>query len=177
MLVFNALDDSLNEDGLAIQLLLWDAAENAEDAANFATILQSKKHIIPMNVMIADQHEAMILEIALDHVVTRKAAPGSSWLVSSNYFKDKSISAWNANCERYNALANAAIQHHGKVNPNIIKKALYDARIKELNIQAIIFKPEDMEMFLSINKKPASKGPYIKLDLKSLFIRPEFHSR
>ena len=48
----------------------------------------------------------------------------------------------------------------------------WDARRPDSNLQATIFEPAKMRMHVSINRVPATAGPYVVLDLATLFAAP-----
>jgi hypothetical protein len=52
-----------------------------------------------------------------------------------------------------------------------MQAALHDNRIPEMNLQAVVFEPAAGRMHVSINRVPASAGPYESLDVRRLFAR------
>ncbi len=131
-----------------------------------STRLLSQKHVIPMNVMIADRNEAVVLELGLRANALRIAQSGV--LTSSNYFRTPRLRASEVACKRYAALIAAAEKNGGSFDVELMKKALYAARIKNLNLQAVVLEPGPMRMHVSVNQTPASSGPYTVFDVKKL---------
>ena len=128
--------------------------------------LLSQKHVIPMNVMIADRKEAVVLELGLRANALRLARRGV--LASSNYFRTPGLRAGEVACKRYAALIAAAEEQSGSFDVELMKKALYAARIKNLNLQAVVLEPGAMKMHVCVNRTPASAGPYTVFDVKKL---------
>ncbi|MHC4982195.1 MAG: C45 family autoproteolytic acyltransferase/hydrolase [Planctomycetota bacterium] len=166
MLVFNATGPRCQDGGLPVQLAMRLAAEKADDAQSMARELGNMKHVIPMNVMVADLRRAMLLELGLSDTVIRHGKNGV--LAASNDFLEHPLRAGGVYCRRYNALVSAAAKHGGGMGVEEVKKALHAARIATMNIQAVIFEPAAMRMHVSINRCPASAGPYTQFDLRQL---------
>ncbi|MFO7899214.1 MAG: hypothetical protein R6V58_09155, partial [Planctomycetota bacterium] len=59
----------------------------------------------------------------------------------------------------------------GAVRRGDDEKALHAARLGGLKIQVAIFEPGGQKMHLSVNRSPASAGPYTVFDLAELFAR------
>jgi hypothetical protein len=165
MLVFNAAEKGRRRDGQPVQALLRMAAHRNANAPQMIDILRSQKHFMPMNVMAADAKEALVVELGLNGSEVRDEGQGSG-LVSSNDFRT-ALAGSAASCPRYDALMLRACG--GMIDAPAMQSALYEARIDGLNIQAVVFEPEKMLMRVSINRVPASAGPYKTLDLKALF--------
>lgn len=166
MLVFNAGQQPMKKDGFAIQLQLRIAAQKADTARQMADILKTQQHIIPMNVMIADKDDAIVLEIGYSAIGERTDKDGV--LASSNWFLLPDLRTEEVPCERYSALTNAAWLSYGSFTVEDMKSALFAARIKDLNLHAVIFEPRAGRIHVSINKEPASEGPYTTLVLDEL---------
>jgi len=64
MMVSNAAGPARRTGGLTIQLALRQAAMRAGSAAEMGELLRHIKHVVPMNVMVADRNEALVLELA-----------------------------------------------------------------------------------------------------------------
>lgn len=171
MLVFNAAGPEEQDRGLSIQLAQHLAARRAATAPEMARILRSQQHVIPMNVMVADAGQAIVVELGLKGTALRKGATGI--LVASNYFHSPALHSAPERCPRYESLLDAARRHRGRLGVKEMKAALHTARIDGMNLQAVVFEPAEMRMHLSINRVPASAGPYVTLDLRKLFTPKE----
>jgi hypothetical protein len=167
MLVFNAAQDGVNAAGLPIQIAMRLAAQTSSTALEMCAALNGQSHLIPMNVMVADAAEALVIELGLNG--NRVRADDNEVLAASNYFRSPELYRQPVNCHRYAALLDAAAAHSGKFGVADMEQALFDARMKDLNLQAVVFKPAARKMFISINRVPAAKGPYVELDLRSVF--------
>jgi hypothetical protein len=169
MLVFNAAGPSANVDGLNIQLAQRLAAERSDTAAEMVDRLAGMQHAIPMNVMAADPREALVVELGLDQVAVRRGEDGV--LVAANHFCTPDLAAHGVVGTRFHTLLREGRNYRaaGAITVAQMEQALYDARFEGLNIQAVVFEPGARRMYVSINKNPASAGPYVQLDAAELF--------
>ena len=166
MLVFKARDDGIAPGGLPIQIAMRLGAHRSSSAGSMSTWLLSQKHVIPMNVMVADRNEAIVTELGLRSNAVRLAQRGV--LASTNYFRTPGFGASEVACKRYARLMDATKKHRGSFDVALMKKALHAARIKNLNIQAAVLEPGAMRMHVCANQTPASAGPYTVFDVKKL---------
>jgi len=166
MLVFNSTDPSYTPGGMPVQLAMRMAAHRSKDAESMARNLTAMKHAIPMNVMVADSSQALVLELGAYECCVRRGEPGV--LAASNDFLAHSSRVDEDRCARYNALMSAVAEHRGQMGVSEMKQALYAARIPTMNIQAVVFEPAAMRMHVSINKCPAAAGPYRAFELREL---------
>lgn len=167
MLVFNAAGPPASKGGLTIQLALRVAAQRAQTAAQMAELLRQGQHVIPMNVMVADRGEALVLALAPGRTDVRRGDRGV--LAATNYFRRSPMRTANVRCNRYDSLIAAGVERRGRMDAGQMIAALHAARIDELNLQAVVFEPGPMRMHVSINRIPASAGPYLTFDLRKLF--------
>jgi len=167
MLVFNSSEPEFNEDGVTIQLLLRQAAHKSSNVGEFGRYLIDQKHLISMNVMVADTKNAKILELGT--VRSKEKNPVGDFLAVSNYFIDPDMGSGGFKCPRYDSLMRSVEENSGKYNEKIMENALRDAIIEGLNLQAVVFQPSKMVMHISVNKIPAAEGPYREFNLKELF--------
>jgi hypothetical protein len=169
MLVFNAAGPARQKGGLPIQLAMRLAAHRSGDAESMARALAAMRHVIPMNVMVADPHQALVLELGPDQTCVRRGRDGV--LAASNDFREHPQRRGEPRCSRYDALVSAAAKSAGRMGVEEMKKALYAAHIPTMNIQAVIFEPAAMRMHVSINRCPAAGGPYNLFDLTELLAK------
>jgi len=167
MLVFNAAEQRMRPDGLPIQLAFRLAAQECSSAEEMCRFLEEQEHMIPMNAMLADESTALVVELGSDGTHVRRGKRG--FVAVSNYFLARDLRRSKPSCARYDVLVGAAEEHYGKFTVSEMKAALYDARMAWLNLQAVIFEPSKSRMHVSINRIPASKGPFHEFDLKRLF--------
>lgn len=170
MLVFNARDDRVQADGMPIQAALRLAAERSGTAEEMCELLRSQTHMIPMNVMVSDDKEALVVELAPGDSTMRRGRGGV--LAASNYFLSPETRAHQVECERYAALVASAEARDGGFGVEDMKEALHSARLERLNLHAVIFEPVAMRMHLSINRVPATGGPYTVIDVRELLAVP-----
>ena len=167
MLVFNAANSHLDPEGLPVQLAMRMAAHSSATAAEFSSFMQERKHIIPMNAVVADSTEAFVLELC--HGSTHMIRGDRDYVAVSNHFRSKAIRSHRETCPRLTALESFAEKHRGSFDVQLMKEAMYEARIPQLNLQTAIFEPANMRMHVSMNRVPASRGPYVTFDLHELF--------
>lgn len=169
MLSYNGLNDELNEDALPIQLLLQLGGEKYSTAREMSDYLTGMEHMIPINVMCADTIEAIITELAQYNSAVREGTKGV--LAASNYFYSSGMFAFPENDGRFADLMLMSKEYYGEFNLEILQKAMYKARQKNKNLQCILFEPSRMKMHVSMNKVPASKGPFVEFDVGELFLK------
>jgi len=167
LLVFNAAGPPHDEDGLTIQIALRQAARRAGSAQELVRLLQQGRHAIPMNVMAADSREALVAELGVGRSAVRYGTDGV--LACSNGFLLETMAARPRPCPRYDRLLEAGNAHRGDMTVERMEKALFASRIPNINIQAFVFEPGKMRMHVSVNRNPASAGPYVPIDVRKLF--------
>jgi len=166
MLSYNGKEESVNTEGMPIQLLLRMAAETAESADEYNKFLSGYKVMIPNIVMSADTEKAMVTELTQDGNDFREGYKGV--LASSNYFHSGKLVKSYVPDERYSIILNEARVNYGSITVGIVKDIMYKARRKGNNVQCVIFEPSKMLVHASINKSPASAGPFTVIDARSL---------
>jgi len=164
LLVFNASARATRRDGMPIALHMRLAAHKAATAEDMAESLRAASHAIPVNVMIADPRNALVLELAPNASRTRTSSDGA--LAVTNYFRTAEMRNGDASCERYDTLIEAVAE---PMSVKAMERALHSARVKNLNLAAVVFEPEAMRMRVSLNRVPASAGPFTEFDLVRLF--------
>ena len=97
-------------------------------------------------------------------------------LVAANHFLWSKLRRREVVDSRFESLLAAGREHHDHMTVKQMKKALWDARRPDSNLQATIFEPAKMKMYVSINRVPATAGPYVTLDLVRLFAEPPSQS-
>jgi hypothetical protein len=167
MLVFNAADPGPDPAGLPVQLAMRMAAHRAESAGEFARYLLDRRHAIPMNVIAADSSDALVLE--LGHNGSSILRGDRGFVAVSNHFRTPALCRHLPACERLAGLEAFAEEHRGRFDVPLMEQALFGARIPDLNLQAAVFEPARMRMHVSLNRVPASAGPYVAFDLRELF--------
>ncbi len=166
MIIQNAKDAQIQNDGLPIQIALRMAAHECAAAKDMIDFLRAHRRMRAMNVMAADAGEALVVELACHGDDVRRGERGA--LFASNHFRSPDLRACEVHCGRYESLVRAAKDQHGSLDVEAMKKALYSARIPVINLQAVVFEPAAMRMHLSINRYPASAGPYTAFDVTEL---------
>jgi len=169
MLVYNGFEDKNKTDGLPIQLLMQDAAEKSGSAGEMIDYLTEKKHLTPVNVMSADSCEAIVAELGQNKFACRKGKKGI--LAASNYFYSPKMFKNFDNDPRYSLLMIKARDNYGKFNLDYLQEAMHDARKPNQNLQCVLFDPAKKIMYVSMNKVPASRGPFFSFDLKEMIKR------
>jgi hypothetical protein len=166
MLVYNGFEDEDNLTGLPIQLAMQHASEKAGTAAEMITSLTEQQHLVPVNVMCADSTEALIAELGQQHFAVRNDDKGV--LAASNYFYSPEMFKETVTDNRFSQLMLKARDNYGMFNFDNLKEAMHAARKPRENLQCILFEPTKMQIHVSMNKVPATKGPFIPFDVKKL---------
>jgi hypothetical protein len=170
MMVSNAAGPARQNGGLTIQLALRKAAMQSGSAAEMCALLRHMKHVVPMSVMVADPKEALVVELGPGGTAVRRGDDGV--LVAANHFLSLELRRREVSDARFDSLLAAGRKHRDHMTVEQMKKALWDARRPDTNLQATIFEPAKMRMHVSINRVPATAGPYVTLDLVRLFAEP-----
>ncbi|SHJ85055.1 Acyl-coenzyme A:6-aminopenicillanic acid acyl-transferase [Tangfeifania diversioriginum] len=166
MLVYNGFEDEDKFDGLPVQLAMQYAAEKAGSADEMIKILTEQQHLVPVNVMCADSTEALLAELGQQNFAIRKGSKGV--LAASNYFYSPGMFEETVTDKRFSQLMLEARDNYGTFNFGNLKKAMHAARKPRENLQCILFEPAKMQIHVSMNRVPATKGPFIPLDVKKL---------
>jgi len=167
MLVYNGKDHSSNLNGLPIQLLMQLGGEKMNSAGEMAEFLSQQTHMININVMCADSNEAFVTELSHTQSAIRSGEEGI--LAATNYFTSPDLYEKHEPCNRFTNLMSVTQKNYGKLTVDDVKKAMHIARRKRgRNLQCVIFEPAAHRLHVSINKVPASKGPFTEFDIKSV---------
>jgi predicted choloylglycine hydrolase len=163
MLSYNGTDKNINTKGLSIQLLMQLGAEQSATAREMAEFITAQKHMINNNVMSADKNEAFIAEIGPSGSFLQEGKRGV--LAATNYFQSPSMYDEYTPCERFGKLMFFAKEKHGNFESEDMKEAMQIATRKGNNLQCILFEPGKKKIHVSINKVPASQGPFTEFDI------------
>lgn len=166
MLVYNGHEENGFSDGLPIQLLMQEAAEKQNTAREMIDYLTKKQHVIPINVMCADRTEAIVAELGQKDFAIREGSRGV--LAASNLFHSSGMFNEPETDKRFSVLMTKARDYFGIFNHGHMKEAMHAARKPNETLQTVVFEPANMLMHVSMNKVPASKGPFITFDVKEL---------
>ena len=167
MLVYNGNDEEIDLTGFPIQLLMQMGGEQFDNARAMTDFLKNKQHMIPNNVMCADADEAFLSELSPSGSAVREGQNGV--LAATNYFISSGMFTKHVNEQRFANLMQYSQKHHGTFNLDKLQEAMYEARQLNENLQCVLFEPAVMKMHISMNKVPASEGPFTEFDLKLLF--------
>jgi len=166
MLVYNGQEDTNFTEGVPIQILMQNAANKCNSAREFIESLIKQKHSTPVNVMCADEKEAIIAELGQDSFAIREGSRGV--LAASNYFYSSGMLSESVVDKRFASLMQSGKEHHGNFTLKHLEEAMYKARQKNKNLQCVLFDPSEMKIYVSMNKVPASKGPFKEFDIQEL---------
>lgn len=168
MISYNAKDDSVNTKGLPVQLAMRMAGETASTADEYAAFMLNKTLMVPNIVMVADAEKAVITEHTPSEGERREGTKGI--LASTNFFHNEDLSVKYEPDKRYSILQNEINAHYGKFTVDRMKSVMYTIRgRKRRNLQCVVLEPSQMRLHISINKIPASKGPFKEVDALELF--------
>ena len=167
MLVHNGFEDDVITDGLPIQLLMQTAGERFSTAREMNDWLVEQQHMIPINVMCADKDEAIVAELGQHNYAIREGSEGvlasTNYFFSSGMFKEPELDD-----ARFANLMLTAKKYYGEFNLEHLKEAMHAARQPRENLQCVLFEPAAMKMHVSMNRVPASAGPFTTFDINVL---------
>jgi len=167
MLVFNSAPPLYNSRGVTIHLAFREAAFKAVDTESFCDLIAKMEHVIPMNAMVADGKKACVLEIGAEKMSRR--FPERNYIAATNYFLNPGKRSQKVDCERYGYLDALGSDAGAALGVEDMEKALKGSAMGKLNLQAVVFVPADMKMYLSMNRMPpAADGPYREFDIREL---------
>ncbi|HKM92027.1 MAG TPA: C45 family peptidase [Prolixibacteraceae bacterium] len=166
MLVYNAEDKEVNLDGLPIQLLMQMGGERCSSASEMTAYLYEKKHMIPINVMCADKNEAFLTELSPQKYAVREGNKGV--LAATNFFVMSGMFTKHVTDLRFANLMKLSKKYHGQFDIEKLQEAMHVARRLNQNLQCVLFEPSNMKMHVSMNKVPASAGPFTVFDINQL---------
>jgi len=168
MISYNSKDDSVNIQGLPVQLAMRLAGETTSTADEYAAFMLERNLMVPNIVMVADAEKAVITEHTPFEGERREGEKGT--LGSTNFFHTKHLSVEYKPDKRYSILQNEVNTHYGNFTVDRMKSVMYEIRgRKRRNLQCVIMEPSRMRLHISINKIPASKGPFKEFDAMELF--------
>ncbi len=166
MLVYNGFEDEETTGGLPVHLLMQSAAETKNSAREMIEYLTAQNHVVPVSVMCADSNEAILAELGKKNFAVREGSNGV--LAASNYFYSSGMFEKPETDSRFSALMLKARDNHGAFNIGHLKDAMHAARKQNETLQTVLFEPAKMLMHVSMNKVPASKGPFTTFDILEL---------
>lgn len=166
MLSHNGKEKKYDTRGLSIQILLQLGGQQFSNAREMARFMSGQIQITPNNVMCADNNEALVIECAQTQSAIREGQKGV--LSATNHFVTPSLCSKHTNCERFATLMQHARKNYGNYTVEKVQEAMHLARMKRKNLQCVIFEPEYKTIHLSINKVPASKGPFTTIKIEEL---------
>jgi hypothetical protein len=167
MLVHNGYEDDVITDGLPIQLLMQMAGEKFDTAREMIDWLVEQQQMIPINVMCADKDEAIVAELGQHNYAIREGSKGV--LASTNYFVSSGMfEKLETDDPRFARLMLTAQKYYGEFNLENMKEAMHAARQPNENLQCVLFEPASMKMHVSMNREPASAGPFTSFDINVL---------
>ncbi|MDA3816465.1 MAG: hypothetical protein PF486_03750, partial [Prolixibacteraceae bacterium] len=74
----------------------------------------------------------------------------------------------HVNERRFANLMTLSKKYHGEFNLEHLREAMHAARQLNENLQCVLFEPAKMKMHVSMNRVPASAGPFTKFDVEKL---------
>ncbi|MBM4030938.1 MAG: hypothetical protein FJ291_04035 [Planctomycetes bacterium] len=166
LLSLNAKNRDTNENGLPVQLHLRRVAHRACNADELARGLLALEHAAPMNVVVADEKRALVVELAGNGGETRTSEKGI--LAVSNHFLSQALASYPSRCARYDSLMRSAEGNFGGHDVEKMKEALFAAKIEGWNLHSVIFEPAKKCLHVSMNRQPASAGPYATFGVDAL---------
>jgi hypothetical protein len=163
--------------GVPYMIMYRDALSRARKASDVHASIEGAKRTCPNNFMVVDATGAAeVVEFDQDVVARRPADQGT--VCSTNHFRTEELSGkekWGVGKNRYASLAEFLEREHGKIDVDLIRKALGDVATPWLlNVQSMVFLPARRGLYLSKGGAlPAAKQPFVHLTREVLLGRPE----
>jgi predicted choloylglycine hydrolase len=158
--------------GLPYLLMYRQALSTARAKDDVYASISKAKRTSSNNFMVVDATGAAeVIEFDPEAAVRRLAAHGC--VCSTNFFvsddlRDLCIPMGK---DRYESLADFLKREHGKIDLDLVKRALADVATPfYMNIQSMVFLPAKLEIHLSEGQQlPAAKQPFRRLSREALF--------
>ena len=153
--------------GTPLSLTFRRILEECSNIDEAQKLLAAAKRTTWMNLAACDRQRAVVFEITPKTVVARKAE--DHLLACTNHFRSPELSV-RKKCWRYRVL-------HGyweKSEPlawRDVAAAMHKVNLGQATTQTMIFEPTPLRLRLSIGKPPTSAGPFVPLELATLFQR------
>jgi len=166
MLVHNGTEKTFNTNGLSIQLIMQMGGERFSTAREMANFVAKQEILTPNNIMCADKDEAILVELSQLKSEIREGQKGV--LAGTNYFLSPGLYDNYFRCSRFEKLMLQAKNNYGTFTIEKLKEAMYIARQPGQNLQCVLFEPATRTMHVSINRVPASKGPFTRFNVDEI---------
>lgn len=167
MLVHNGIEKTFNTNGLSIQLIMQQGGEKFSTAREMANFVANQEILTPNNIMCADKDEAILVELSQMKSEIREGQKGV--LAGTNYFLSPGLYDNYVRCSRFEKLMLQSKNNYGTFSIEKLKEAMYIARQNGQNLQCVLFEPATRTMHVSINRVPASKGPFTRFNVDEMF--------
>lgn len=142
--------------GFLCRKVLEDCASVDEAVA----LIGSCYHTSPYILMLCDTRKHAVVEIVPGQVAVRHEIDGVA--ACTNHFRT-ALAGVAPFCERYEKLMQA--KEHDRIGIAEVISLLHAVNQGELTIQSMIFEPERLRLHLSLGPLPATKGPFVALEL------------
>jgi hypothetical protein len=130
-------------------------------------LLAAAKRTRCMNLAVCDRQRAVVFEITPKSVVARRAE--EHLLACTNHFRTPELSL-SKQCWRYRALQ-GCWEKSQPFTWHDVAAALHKVNLGQETTQSMIFEPRPLRLRLAIGKPPVSGGPFVSLELATLFQR------
>ncbi|MGO8752321.1 MAG: hypothetical protein ACLQNE_40805 [Thermoguttaceae bacterium] len=114
-----------------------------------------------MNLAACDRQRAVVFEITSKNVVARGAE--DHLLACTNHFRTPELSVGN-NGWRYRVLE-GYWERSQPFSWRDVATAMHKVNLGQETTQTMIFEPKPLRLHLAIGNPPASRGPFVSLDL------------
>lgn len=152
--------------GMPSSFLYRKILETSKNVASATKLIKNTYKPFSNNILISDTNSTLIIQAFADVIRIRSYRNG--YLYITNYILAKDIRDKKHLGRRFRTLHNIA-KTKGKIGINHMKKILQMVAMKMLTLHSIIFVPQDKTIYFSYGKIPSSEGPYLDINLSSLF--------
>jgi predicted choloylglycine hydrolase len=148
---------------IAFRMLL----ERCGTVAEATALLEANRTAGPFNLTLADAEGNMcVAELAHNHFATRE--PLSDILICTNRFHMGEYSETPADY-RASRLKSIVRNNRGIFDMEEIKRAMRKVYLPLINLQCMLFLPEERVVHLAVGTMPAAKGEFRRIDLAKWF--------
>ncbi|MEL6544459.1 MAG: C45 family peptidase [Myxococcota bacterium] len=155
-------EDATPVEGVPVMFALRTILETSDTTEQATEMLRGLKRTVPQNYTFADVNKAVVLETWTTRF--RRREPEQGFVAVANLFdEDKEI--------RPNSRFKKMTRHGLKKTLDLetLKGALQEVAMGDMNVQSVIFQPNERLVHFSTRARPAAKGPFQKADLSVIF--------
>jgi hypothetical protein len=164
-------DEHRCAEGVPFQLAFRRALTEAKDADGVARVLEKTRITVANNLSVVDRAgNARVLELAQDGVVVR----AGERLVSTNHFNSTArreprvTLTYFSSLRRYDVVKGCCDDSGDEVPLEAAQAALKKAAMPLINVQSMVFRPKEGEVYVARGRPPVASGQWVRLQASDL---------